>query len=112
MARLVALLSAVLALTLLPSNLVATALPILRQEWHATATEMGWVVAAYQVGYALAVLVALPLTDRFSAGRVITAGAALSALAFLLFAGLAHDVWSASGVRVLAGAGLAALWLE
>jgi MFS family permease len=111
MVRVVALLSAVLALALLPSNLVATALPLLRQEWGASATQMGWVVAAYQVGYALAVLVALPLTDRFPTGRVIAAGAALSALAFVPFGALAHDVWSASALRILAGAGLAAVYL-
>src|SRR3954451_9949690 len=93
------LLSAVLALALLPSNLVATALPLLRQEWNASATQMGWVVAAYQVGYTVAVLVFLPLTDRVPIWRVIAVGAALSAIAFLPFGAWAHDIWSASALR-------------
>ncbi len=111
MVRALALLSAVLALALLPSNLVATALPILRDEWRASATQMGWVVAAYQVGYAVAVLVILPLTDRVPIARIIAAGSVLSAVAFVPFGFLAHDVWSASALRVVAGAGLAAVYL-
>ena len=75
MQRLVNPLGAVLALTLLPSNLVATALPLLRTEWSASAAQMGWVIAAYQVGYAVAVLLILPLTDRVPSRRVIAAGA-------------------------------------
>jgi MFS family permease len=105
------LLSVVLALALVPSNLVATALPLLRTEWAASATQMGWVIAAYQVGYAVAVLLFLPLTDRVSTGRIIAAGSALSALAFVPFGFLVHDVWSASALRVVAGAGLAAVYL-
>jgi MFS family permease len=107
----VLLLGAVLALALLPSNLVATALPLLRTEWAASATQMGWVVAAYQVGYSVAVLFILPLTDRVPTGRIIVGGAALSAIGFLPFGLLAHDVWSASALRIAAGAGLAAVYL-
>src|SRR5204863_2145634 len=97
------LLGPVLALALLPSNVVATALPLLRGEWHATATEMGIVFAAYQVGYVAAVLLVLPLTDRVAAGRVIAACFAATAAAFLLFPLGAHGVWSAAALRVLAG---------
>src|SRR5438105_10875289 len=111
MVRVVLPLGAVLSLALLPSNLVATALPLLKTEWAASATQMGWVVAAYQVGYAIAVLLVLPLTDRVPTGRVIAIGAAVSAVAFVPFAWVAQDVWSASVLRVAAGAGLAAVYL-
>ncbi|HEY3059960.1 MAG TPA: MFS transporter [Chloroflexota bacterium] len=111
MRRAVLLLGAVLALALLPSNLVATALPLLRDEWRASATQMGWVVAAYQVGYAVAVLLILPLTDRLPTARIIAAGSLLSAVAFVGFGLLAHDVWSASALRIVAGAGLAGVYL-
>src|SRR4029079_12417694 len=67
--------AAVLLLALLPSNVVATALPLLRVEWSASATALGWVFAAYQVGYVGAVLLLLPLTDPASA-RPRTAGTA------------------------------------
>jgi MFS family permease len=111
MIRMVALIGAVLALSLLPSNLVATALPLLKTEWNASATQMGWVVASYQVGYAVAVLLILPLTDRVRTGVIIALGSALSAVAFVPFGLVAHDVWSASALRIIAGAGLAAVYL-
>jgi len=63
------LLTTVLALALLPSNVVAGALPLLREDWDASAVEAGWVFAAYQVGYVVSVLVVLPLTDRLRVGR-------------------------------------------
>src|SRR5438045_2112197 len=48
----------ILGLTLLPSEVVAGALPLLRAEWGASATTGGWLVSAYQLGYVLAALVA------------------------------------------------------
>ncbi len=111
MTRGVLLLAPVLGLVLLPSNVVATALPILREEWRVSNTEMGWVFAAYQAGYVTAVLVLLPLTDRFPVGRVILACAVGSALVSAAFPFLAGDVWSASALRALAGAGLAGVYL-
>jgi len=103
--------AAVLALALLPSNVVATVLPLLRAEWGASATALGWVFAAYQAGYVAAVLVLLPLTDRVHAGRVVLGSAVATAAASLLFPYLATDVWSASVLRAVAGAGLAGVYL-
>jgi MFS family permease len=103
--------AAVLLLALLPSNVVATALPLLRVEWGASATALGWVFAAYQVGYVGAVLLLLPLTDRVPARRVIVGSALATAAASLLFPLVAVDVWSAAALRALAGAGLAGVYL-
>ncbi len=111
MTRGIWVLAPVLGLALLPSNLVATALPLLRVEWQASATEMGWAFAAYQAGYVTAVLVLLPLTDRFPAGRVIFGSALCTTVVSVLFAYLAHDVWSAAVLRGLLGAGLAGIYL-
>lgn len=105
------LLGPVLALVLLPSNVVAAAIPLLRTEWSATALAVGWVFAAYQVGYLISVLVVLPLTDRVPAGRVIAACTAVTSFAFLLFPFLASSVWSAAALRLLAGLGLAGIYM-
>ncbi len=105
------LLAVTLALVLLPSQLAAGALPLMRSDFRASATELGWVVAAYQLGYALAVIVVLPLTDRFRASRVIAAGALVTSLANLAFAFAAVDVITASLLRVLAGFGLAGVYM-
>ena len=104
-------LSATLALVLLPSQLPPPALPLLRTEWNASSAELGWVVSAYLLGYAAAVLVVLPLTDRVRPSRVIAIGALVTALANLGFAFAAHDVISASALRVVAGFGLAGVYM-
>ena len=104
-------LSATLALVLLPSQLPAAALPLLRTEWNASSAELGWVVSAYLLGYAAAVLVVLPLTDRIRPSRVIAIGALVTALANLGFAFAAHDVVTASALRVIAGFGLAGVYM-
>jgi MFS family permease len=101
----------VLALALLPSGFTAAALPLLRADWGASATAIGWVFAAYQVGYVVSVLVILPLTDRVPAGKVVVACVVISSTAFVLFPFLAHDVWSAAIVRFFAGLGLAGIYM-
>lgn len=100
-----------LAFVLLPSNIPAAAVPLLRAEWSASAVAVGWVVGAYLAGYAAAVVVILPLTDRLPLRRVIVAGAAASALASLALPLVAHDPWVAVGLRVIAGAGLAGVYM-
>ena len=56
-------------------------LPVLRVEWHASASEMGWVVAAYQAGYLVGVLVLLPLTDVQGPARVVPGSVLVTAIA-------------------------------
>jgi MFS family permease len=104
-------LSTTLALVLLPSQLPAAALPLMRTEWSASAAALGWVVSAYLLGYAAAVLVVLPLTDRFRPSRVIIAGALVTSIANLAFALAAVDVVTASLLRIVAGFGLAGVYM-
>ena len=104
-------LSATLALVLLPSQLPAAALPLLRTEWNASSAALGWVVSAYMLGYAAAVLVVLPLTDRVRPSRVIAIGALITALANLAFALAAQDVITGSLLRMIAGFGLAGVYM-
>jgi MFS family permease len=111
MTRTVWLLTATLALTLLPSNVVPTAVPLLRQEWGTTDAELGGVFTAYRLGYLAAVLLILPLTDRWRARYVIGGCSAVASLSFFLFPFLAYDPWSAALLRGLAGLGLAGVYL-
>ena len=105
------LLAGTLALVLLPSQLPAAALPLLRTEWNGSSAALGWVVSAYMLGYAAAVLVVLPLTDRVRPSRVIAIGALITALANLAFALAAHDVITGSLLRMIAGFGLAGVYM-
>src|SRR5687767_4856520 len=105
------LLGLTLALVLLPSNIPAAAVPLLRGEWSASSVALGWVVGAYLAGYSFAVLVVLPLTDRIPSRRIIVAGAVVSAVASVALPILAHDPWTAVVLRVIAGAGLAGVYM-
>ena len=66
------LLGLTLALVLLPSNIPAAAVPLLRTEWSASSVALGWVVGAYLAGYSFAVILILPLTDRVPSRRIRT----------------------------------------
>ena len=105
------LLTIVLALVLLPSNVVAAVVPLLRAEWGASAAEVGWVFAAYQAGYVVGVLFLLPMTDRVRTGTVLVWCTVVAAVSFVLFPFLAEEVWSASALRFLAGLGLAGIYM-
>ena len=105
------LLGLTLALVLLPSNIPAAAVPLLRAEWAASSAALGWVVGAYLAGYSIAVLLILPLTDRIPSRRIIVSGAAVSALASIALPLVAHDPWTAVLLRVVAGAGLAGVYM-
>lgn len=105
------LLGLTLALVLLPSNIPAAAVPLLRGEWSASSVALGWVVGAYLAGYSFAVVLVLPLTDRIPSRWIIVTGAAVSALASIALPLLAHDPWSAVVLRVIAGAGLAGVYM-
>ena len=96
---------------LLPSQLPAAALPLMRTEWNASSAELGWAVSAYLLGYTAAVLVVLPLTDRVRPSRVIVIGALVTAVANLGFAFAAQDVITGSALRVIAGFGLAGVYM-
>ena len=61
--------------------------------------------SAYLVGYAVSSAFLIPVTDRLPAGRVMFASVALIAVSNILFPLLAQDVWTASALRFVAGAG-------
>ncbi|MGH2498639.1 MAG: MFS transporter, partial [Candidatus Limnocylindria bacterium] len=111
MTRTAWVLGAALALVLLPSNLPAAALPLLGAEWSASSAALGWIVSAYQLGYTVAVPIVLPLTDRFSALRIVAISAAVTAVASALFPLLAHDALVGSLLRIAAGMGLAGIYM-
>jgi MFS family permease len=72
---------------------------------------LGWVVGAHLFGYSLAVLLVLPLTDRFGPRPIVVAGAFVAALASLALPLVAHDPAAAVITRLFAGAGLAGVYM-
>lgn len=89
----------------------AAAIPLLAQEWGASNAALGWVVGAHLFGYSLAVLVVLPLTDRLGPRPIVVGGALVAAVASLALPLLAHDVTVAVVTRLVAGVGLAGVYM-
>ncbi|MBI1847553.1 MAG: MFS transporter [Candidatus Rokubacteria bacterium] len=72
----------------------AAVLPVLREAWGMSATEAGSVSTAFQIGYALSLMVFSWVADRAGARRVFVWSAAFSALAAVTFAAFARSyVW-------------------
>lgn len=110
-ALLVAGLSLLLILILLPYYSYTATMLLVQQEWGMTSAEAGWVFGATQVGYVVAVLLLVPLTDRTRTSYVLLGSAILSVVGNALFALLAHDVTSGALLRALAGAGIAGTYM-
>lgn len=79
----------------------AATLPLLEREWHLTGTAAGSIASAFQVAYALSLMVCSELADRIGARRIFLVGSAGSAGAAILFAALARDYWTGLGLYTL-----------
>lgn len=86
-------------------------LPTFFAEWRLSNTDAGWIAGIYFAGYSLAVPMLSSLTDRVDARLVYMGGGALAAVAAAGFALFAEGFWSALGLRVFAGMGLAGTYM-
>ena len=72
----------------------AAALPVLQREWQMSGTAAGSIASAFQIAYAVSLLVSSELADRVGARRVFLASSGASAVGAMLFAAFARDYWS------------------
>jgi predicted MFS family arabinose efflux permease len=106
-ARATVLLSFGLVANLATQMTFAATLHEIAADWSLTASQSGWIGGIYFAGYAVAVPLLAPATDRMD-GRWLYAGAcSLGAAASLAFAAFAHDVVVALVLRFLGGVALA-----
>ncbi|MFQ5882065.1 MAG: MFS transporter [Candidatus Methylomirabilales bacterium] len=82
-------------------------LPLVKEEWHLTASQAGTIFSAYWVGYLGSVLFLTSLTDTLSPKRIYSLSALWAMIANLGFAWWAQDFFSAFVFRALTGIGLA-----
>jgi EmrB/QacA subfamily drug resistance transporter len=90
----------------LDTLVVSTALSTIRHQLHASIEELEWTVNAYNLSFAVLMMTAAALGDRFGRRRLFAAGLGLFASASALCA-LAPDVGSLIAARAVQGAGAA-----
>ena len=89
-------------------TIVNVALPSIRNDLHASATQLEWVVSGYMLAFAAALIIAGNLGDLLGRKRLFLTGAALFGLASLA-AGMAGTGAELIAARVVQGAAAAAM---
>jgi EmrB/QacA subfamily drug resistance transporter len=89
-------------------TIVNVALPTIRRDLHASATQLEWVVSAYMLAFAAALIIAGNLGDLFGRKRVFLAGVTVFGLASLA-AGLSGSGAELIAARVVQGMAAAAM---
>ena len=95
-------------ITIVDFTIVNVALPTIRRDLHASATQLEWVVSAYMLAFAAALIIAGNLGDRFGRKRVFLTGVAGFGLASLA-AGLSGSGAELIAARVVQGTAAAAM---
>ena len=90
---------------------VPALLPELQAAWRLSSTEAGTLTGAFFAGYMVAVPLLTALTDRIDARKIYLAATLLAALGNLGLALLARDFGSGLVFQVLAGIGLAGMYM-
>lgn len=93
-------------MAILDSFIVVVAGPAIRTELKATASELQWVLAGYQLGYAVALITGGRIADLYGRRRVFVIGTAVFTLSSLACA-VAGDPGVLIGARVVQGLGAA-----
>src|SRR5215831_18173537 len=85
-------------------TIVNVALPTIRRDLHASATQLEWVVSGYLLAFAASLIIAGSMGDRFGRKRLFLAGVAVFGAASLA-AGLSGTAAELIAARVVQGAG-------
>ncbi len=86
-------------------------IPILRDEWHLSASQAGVILGVFQLGQTAAYVAVGFLLDRLRSKPIMVVSAAMVGIGDLLFALGARDFTSGFLLRLLAGALLGGLYL-
>jgi EmrB/QacA subfamily drug resistance transporter len=101
-----AITSIALFMTTLDNLVVTTALPVIRQDLHASLQGLEWTVNAYTLTFAVLLLTGAALGDRFGRRRLFVIGLAIftGASAMAALAGSANELIAARAIQGLGGA--------
>src|ERR1700760_3431237 len=98
--------SVALFMVSLDNLVVTTALPVIRENLHATVSQLEWTVNAYTLSFAVLLITGAALGDRFGRRRMFVVGLSVFSLASAACA-LAPDTGTLIAARAVQGAGSA-----
>ena len=110
-ARLVACVIAAELCSMVGFSTFAATLTELSALWHLDPSDAGWISAAYNIGYLIAVPVLVGLTDRRDARSIYAVASVIGILGAAGFALGASGFWSALLCRALSGIALAGTYM-
>jgi MFS family permease len=90
-------------------NFSAT-LKYISQEFHLTSSDTGNIIACFQAGYVMIVLITGWLADKIGPKRVIMYATLLTAIFATSFVYVVHDKWSVMIMRLLTGCACGAIY--
>ena len=90
-------------------NFSAT-LKYISQEFHLTSSDTGNIIACFQAGYVMIVLITGWLADKIGPKRVIMYATLLTAIFATAFVFVVHDKWSVMAMRLLTGCACGAIY--
>ena len=101
------------AVTLITQNWYnfSAVLPILQPLWNLTATQTGLIVAAFQLGYVISVLICSFFSDTHSPQKIFILGGLVSGISSLAFVLLANGFFSALILRFIVGIGMGGVFV-
>ena len=102
--RVVLMLTAAVCINYIDRGNLATAAPLIQDELHLSATQLGFLLSAFFWTYVLAMAPAGWIAERYGARRVLAAGVAIWSLATLL-TGFANGLIALLLLRLLLGLG-------
>lgn len=109
--RMLAVISTALLLSVLVWFNYSAVLPDVVAAWGLSGTAAGVVFGAFQAGYLLGIVPLGRVTDRRSPRHVVAAGATVTGVASLAFALFADGFLVGTGIRFLAGVGMAGVYV-
>lgn len=86
-------------------------MPIIEREWGLTSTQLGIIIAFFQIGYVAGIVVYSILLEKYNPKYFMIFGALISGISGIVFAIFAHNFWIALLLRFISGIGIAGIYV-
>ncbi|REK75583.1 MFS transporter [Paenibacillus paeoniae] len=86
-------------------------MPVIEMEWGLTASQSGFIIASFQVGYVVAIIIYSVLIEKYNPKSFFVYGAFVAGISGIAFAFFAQGFWISLLLRFLSGIGVAGIYV-